>query len=704
MTTTTTVPATATPAPMESQPEARPRPRWERPALLVLLAATAVLYLWGLSASGDANTFYAAAVQAGTKSWKALFFGSFDSANFITVDKPPASLWVMGLSGRIFGFSSWSMLAPQALEGVAAVGLLYAAVRRWYGPIAGLAAGAILALTPVAVLMFRFNNPDALLTLLLVAAGYAMVRAIESASTRWLILAGVAIGFGFLTKMLQAFLVLPAFALAYLLAAPTPLRRRLPQLLAGLAAIVASAGWWVAIAELWPASSRPYIGGSNTNSVLELAFGYNGLGRITGNENGGPGGGGGGPGGGLGGGNVGFGGASGVWRLFGDSMGTQISWLLPAALIALVAVVWLTRRAPRVDRTRASMLLWGGWLLVMGLVFSYMQGTIHPYYTIALAPAIGALVAIGGTVLWRRRHTWFGRGGLALMVAATGVWSFVLLNRTPAWHTEVRYATLILATLAAVGLVVGVVRLRRVAVVAGAAAVISALLGTSAFALDTAATPHSGAIPTAGPTAAGGGMGGGPGGFGGNRFSDNGEFLGGSEFPGSGQSTGSGGLSSGGGQLPSGGEFEPGGQTGADGSQLGTGPSGGGAGGMDGATANSSLVSLLRATDTTWAAATVGSTSAGSLELASGKAIMAIGGFTGSDPAPTLAQFEKYVATGKVRYFIGGGGMGGMGGGGGGGAGGDRGGSDIASWVAAHYTATTVGGQTVYDLARSGTS
>ena len=208
-------------------------PAWARPALLVLLALTALAYLWDLSASGYANSFYAAAVQAGTKSWKAFFFGSLDSSNFITVDKPPASLWVMALSGRIFGFSSWSMLVPQALEGVAAVGLLYAAVKRWFGAGAGLAAGAVFALTPVAALMFRFNNPDALLVLLLVAAAYCMVRALERAGTRWILAAGALIGFAFLAKMMQAFLVLPAFALVYLVAAPTTLRRRLGQLLAG---------------------------------------------------------------------------------------------------------------------------------------------------------------------------------------------------------------------------------------------------------------------------------------------------------------------------------------------------------------------------------------------------------------------------------------------------------------------------------------
>ena len=221
------MPATdsATPTGPPTAHAAGESPRWVRPAVGVLLAATAVLYIWGLSASGWANAFYSAAVQAGATSWKAFFFGSSDASNFITVDKTPASLWVMEISARIFGVNSWSILVPQALEGVAAVGLLYLTVRRWFGPAAGLIAGATLALTPVAVLMFRFNNPDALLTLLLIAGAYAVTRALEAASWRWLAFAGALVGFGFLTKMLQALLVVPAFALVYLIAAPTRFRR-----------------------------------------------------------------------------------------------------------------------------------------------------------------------------------------------------------------------------------------------------------------------------------------------------------------------------------------------------------------------------------------------------------------------------------------------------------------------------------------------
>src|ERR1700730_5175809 len=247
-------------------------PRWARPALLVLLAATALLYLWGLGASGWANSFYSAAVQAGTKSWKAFFFGSSDAANFITVDKPPAALWVMELSARLFGVNAWSILVPQALEGVAAVALLYAGVRRWFGAGAGLLAGAVLALTPVAALMFRFNNPDALLVLLLTAAAYAMVRALDEGRTRWLVLAGSLIGFGFLAKMLQTVLVVPGFGLAYLVAGPVSLRRRIGQLLAAGGAMVASAMWWVVAVMAVPASARTYVGGSQNNSLWNLMF------------------------------------------------------------------------------------------------------------------------------------------------------------------------------------------------------------------------------------------------------------------------------------------------------------------------------------------------------------------------------------------------------------------------------------------------
>jgi len=426
------------------------QPAWARPALFALLLGTALLYLWGLGASGWANSFYSAAAQAGSVSWKAFFFGSSDAGNSITVDKTPASLWLMALSVRMFGLSSWSILVPQALCGVAAVGLLYTTVRRWFSPAAGLLAGAVMALTPIAVLMFRFNNPDALLVLLLVAAAYTTARAIETASTRWLALTGVLVGFGFLTKMLQALLVVPAFALAYLVAAPTGFWRRVRQLLIAGGAIVAGAGWWVALVELIPASARPYIGGSQTNSILELALGYNGFGRLTGDEVGSVGGGGAGPG--PGGNGGGMWGATGWTRMFDAESGGQVAWLLPAALLLLVAGLVVAGRAVRTDRPRAAFIMWGGWLLVTAGTFSFMAGIYHAYYEVALAPAIGALVGIGGVTLWRRKDM-VSTVALAVVVAVTAIWSSVLLARSDTFLPWLRPLVLVVGLLAAAALV-----------------------------------------------------------------------------------------------------------------------------------------------------------------------------------------------------------------------------------------------------------
>jgi len=668
-----------------------------RPALLGLLVATAVLYLWGLGASGWANSFYSAAAQAGTKSWKAFFFGASDAAASITVDKPPASLWVMALSARIFGLSAWSILVPQALEGVAAVGLLYATVRRWFTPAAGLLAGAVLALTPISVLMFRFNNPDALLVLLLVAGAYAMVRALEAASTRWLLLAFTLVGFGFLTKMLQALLVVPAFGLVYLIAAPTPLRRRLGQLVGAGAALLVSAGWWVAIVELIPASARPYIGGSQTNSVLNLIFGYNGLGRVTGNEVGSVGGGGGAQGGGRW-------GPTGWTRMFNAEFGGQASWLLPAALVLLVALLVLTWRAARTDRTRAAAVLWGGWLLVTAAVFSLSQGIIHPYYTVALAPAIGALVGIGGAVLWRRRHELLARIALAVAIAASAGWAVVLLGRTPSWLPWLRPLVLVLGLGAAIAVALGSILTARAGRYIAAAAIVAALAGPTAYSLSTARTAHAGALPTAGPATGrgfgpgGGGPGGpGAGGPGGPGGQGQGGFPGG--FPGGGF----------GGPPPAGGAAPVGGQAGAGQAQAGAGQAGQGqtAGGQTGAarggiggllqasTPSSELVqTLLQGSDQyTWVAATIGANQASGYQLATDASVMPIGGFNGSDPSPTPDQFQQLVADGRIHYFI----SGGFGGGGpGGGSNGTA--SEITSWVTSSFTSTTVGGVTLYDL------
>jgi 4-amino-4-deoxy-L-arabinose transferase-like glycosyltransferase len=662
-------------------------PPWARPALLALLLATAALYLFGLDSSGWANAYYSAAAQAGSESWTAFFFGSSDAANSITVDKPPASLWLTALSVRLFGLSSWAILVPQALAGVAAVGLLYATVRRWYGPAAGLIAGVTMAVTPVAVLMFRFNNPDALLVLLLVAAAYATVRAVETANTRWLLLAGTAIGFAFLTKMLQALLVLPAFALVYLVAAPTPLRRRIGQLLLAAVAVVVAAGWWIAIVELVPARYRPYIGGSQSNSVLELALGYNGLGRITGEQVGSV-------GGGMGGGW----GQTGLTRLFDSDNGGQIAWLLPAALILLAAGLVLRVRAPRTDRVRAGFLLWGGWLVIAGLVFSLMAGIYHAYYTVALAPAVGALAGMGSTLLWRRRSALWARAWLAATVAGTAVWSWTLLSRSPDWHPWLRVAVAVTGAGAAMALLLVGRAQTRFGLVAAGAALVAVLAGPTGYALNTAASAHAGAIPTAGPTVTAGMRGPGrtgPGGTGQGGVAGQDGMRGqdGTDGGGAPGGPGSSGAPDGGAMTaPNGGMTGPGdGAMTAPGGGMG-GP-GGGMGGLLGATtANEEIVAALRADAGayTWVAAAVGANNAAGYQLASEEPVMALGGFNGSDPSPTLAEFQQYVADGEIHYFI---------------AGSlprSESGSDtaqqIATWVTQTFAATEIGGVTVYDL------
>ncbi|MFH8932101.1 ArnT family glycosyltransferase [Streptomyces pristinaespiralis] len=661
--------------------------RWVRPAFLALLAATTLLYLWNLSASGYANSFYSAAAQAGSESWKAFFFGASDPAGSITVDKPPAALWPMALSVRIFGLGSWQILVPEVLMGVATVAVLHAAVRRRFTPAAGLLAGAVLALTPVAALMFRFNNPDALLALLMTVTVYCVLRALEEARTTWLVWAGVAVGIAFLTKTLQAFLILPPLALVYAVCAPTTLRRRLGQLALAELAIVVSGGWWVAVVELWPASSRPYIGGSRANSFLELTFGYNGLGRINGEETGSVGGGGGGGGW----------GETGVDRLFAGNIGGQVSWLLPAALLLLVAALFLTGRAARTDTARAAFLVWGGSLLSTAVIFSFMAGIFHEYYTVALAPYIAALVGMGGTLLWEERAKPLRSALLAATVALSAWWSYALLGRSADYLPWLRTAVLIGGLVSAAVLLFAVRAGRRTALTAAALGVVALLAGPAAYSLTTVGEGHAGSIVTAGPAVAGGrgGPGGGPGGVPGGDDGDGGRA--GMRPPtGAAQGAGPGTAAppAGTGQARPQGQ----GQGGFPARDETGGPGGGGGMGglLDGADVGAEAESLLErdADDYTWAAAAIGSQNAASYQLATGEPVMAIGGFNGSDPSPTLARFKQYVADGRIHWFIGGGD------GPGGGAGGPGGGtsSEITAWVQDEFTPVTVDGVTFYDL------
>ncbi|MCU1397214.1 MAG: glycosyl transferase, partial [Acidimicrobiales bacterium] len=502
---------------------------------------------------------------------------------------------------------------------------------------------------------------------LLVGAADALTRAIEDGKTKWLVAVGVLIGFGFLTKMLQAFVVVPGFAVTYLVAGPPRLRKRLGQLLIAGAAMFAGAGWWVAIVELVPASWRPYVGGSTNNSVLNLIFGYNGLGRVTGNETGSVGGGGGG---------TGMWGETGWLRMFNSEFGGQASWLIPAALILGGAGLAMTLRRHRTDRSRAALLLWGSWLVVTATVFSLSKGIIHPYYSVALAPAIGALVGIGGHMLWKQRSSLLARAMLAATVVASAAWTYVLLNRSPNWHPEVRVVVLVAAAIAAAALLAGPRFGRGVAILAVTASLVAGLAGPAAYALDTASTVHSGSLPSAGPTVVGGrggpggGLRGGVGGGGGGR--------------GPGANGGFGGAA--GGAPPTNGGF--GGATGN--AAAGNTTRGGGAGGLlNASTPSAALVSLLDedASNYTWVLATIGANQASGYQLASDDPVMAIGGFNGTDPTPTLAAFQGYVSSGQIHYFVAGGT---------GGSSSEAG--EIRIWVEANFTTVTVGSTTLYDL------
>ena len=645
-----------------AQPAIEPRAAAEQPRLadsvatrlalldlpMVALAVLAgALYLVNLTVSGYANTYYGMAAQAASQSWTAWFFGALDASSFITIDKPPLATMLMGLSVKALGLSSWSILLPQALLGVGSVLVLYLAVRRSFGRTAALIAGAAMAVTPVAVLIFRYDNPDALLTFLMVTAAWALGRGLEHGRLRWPILAATLVGAAFLTKYLQAYLVLPAFALVWLVSAPVSLRRRLGGLLAAGVTFAISSGWWVAVVELLPASARPYIGGSTTNSALELLLGYDGLGRIFGGGRGPAG------GTGLGSANDGlafnnpvgrggpsFGGDPGPLRLFNDQFGGQVAWLLPAALLALAVGLIAYRRAARTDRRVAGYLLWGGWLTVHVGVFSFMSGIIHPYSTVALAPAVGALVGGGASELWSRRRLASRAAGptLGLGVLATGVTAWLLLERTPDFAPGLGIGVLALSVAAAIVLAIpAALTTPPVTRVALGAALVAALAGPMAYSLDTMSMSLAGGDPSAGPAVAG-------------AF--------------------------------------------------------GGAGGVVGDTggADPALVEYLVANQGSarWIVAANGSHGAAGIQLAAGQPVMAMGGFSGGDPAPTLDQLKAYIASGELRFvFLGGGAPGGgfAGGRGGGPGGGDS--NARTAWITASCTPVVIAGATtdLYDCA-----
>ncbi|MEU5887296.1 glycosyltransferase family 39 protein [Streptomyces sp. NPDC047461] len=609
-------------------------PRWARPALWAILVLATALYAWNLS-SVTGNTFYNAAVYSGTKSWKAFFFGALDSGSFITVDKPPFALWVMGLSARVFGYGTWQLMLPMVALGTGSVALLYRMVKRDFGAVAATIAALALTLTPITVAINRDTNPDPVLVFLMLLGAAALMRAVRTGRLMPLVWSAVAIGFAFNTKMMQAYVVLPAFFLVYLWAANATLVRRVRNLAVGTVALVASSAWWMVVVDLIPASSRPYIGGSTDNTVWDLVIGYNGFGRIFGASS-----------------SVGsqgngasFGGEAGLYRLFNSIMGGQISWLIPFALIALVGGLVLRGRAPRTDARRAALLLWGGWFVLHYLTFALAEGTFHPYYVTAMAPGVAALAGIGAVQLYRA----FVEGSAAkwgwvlpTAVAVSSVWAVVLLQRVSGSGTLYTVAEVVAGVagaVAVIGLLLGRFTGRqRLTGLAALAAVVALLAGPAAYSVSAAASSTNGTNPTAGPST-GGGMGGG----GGQRPS--GGPGGSASQSGTGQS-GSDGQSAG--QPPSGTES---GGTESDGASR----TGGSAGGMGGGTqVSSAMITYLKKNQdgATWLVAVATDQTASSIILESGEPVISMGGWSGSDDAMTLAKLKSLVKAGKLHYIV----------------------------------------------------
>ncbi|WP_328450266.1 ArnT family glycosyltransferase [Amycolatopsis sp. NBC_00438] len=685
--------------------------RWRAWALAGICVAAGVLYAWRIGAGQLGNTYYSAAVKSMTDSFTNFLFGSFDPYGVFTVDKPPMSLWPQALSVLVFGFHGWALLLPQVLEGVAAVFLLHRAVRLWAGENVALLAALILTLTPITVAINRDNNPDTLLVLLLIAAAYAFTRSVQADAsrprTKWLLWCAFFIGCGFVTKMMQAWIVVPGFALAYFLGTSAPVKRRVLDLLGAGVVLVASSFWWVALHDWWP-GAKPYMGGSTDGTAWNLIFGYNGFGRIFGNE-GNPGGSGGPrpdlPEGitlpsGLGGGAGGmFGGDTGLGRMFSASVGGQIAWLLPLALFVLVvvAVQGVLRRAakqPGDPAPRAGWFAWGGWLLVTAVVFSYAQGIWHPYYTTMLAPAIAAISAAGLARFWRAYRGDGAAGWLLLpaAVALTAVWAFVLASRDPSWQGWTRWAVLVAGVVAVAALLAArLVEARRAALsrVSLVLGLVTLLLVPAVWSTATAATGADlGVMPAAGPSGGSGGFrpGGSPDAAGGMPQLPAG-FPGGTGTP-----PGGGGLP----EIPGGtGGFPGGGR-----------PSGG-FGGMMGALNGELTDEQHRILDyakqhgggaeITLAVDSSASMVAGFI-IGSDETVIGMGGFMGSDDSPSVGQLRQWTAEGKLKFVLGGsgGGMPGMNGG----AGRQR-----QQWIDQHCTAVdpaAYGGQAAQQNGQAG--
>ncbi len=482
--TTMTIPRVESEHPIEQRVQKR-FPAWHQLVLGGITLISVFMNFFQLGQNGF-GSYYPAAVRSMMDNWHNFFFASYDPGGFVTIDKPPVGFWLQVASAKLFGFTPFSVLLPQALAGVLSVLLLYYLVRRHFGVVAGLLAALALAVSPISVVTNRNITIDSTLALTMLLGAWAVLRAAETGKLRWLLLTAVIVGIGFNIKMLEAYLVIPAFGLLYLLAAPRSIWKRVGHLaVAGVLLLLVSFSWAVAV-DLTPASQRPYVGSTQDNSEISLALGYNGIERLLGGFGGGPrantstnatnrsvntGGNGtsstpgtpptpgngagqqppsGGPG--VAGGIFDIG-TPGPLRLFTQPLAGQIVWLLPLALFGILALAWQRRPRLQSDRQQQSLVLWGMWLLTMGIFFS-VAGFFHQYYMTMMAPAIAALFGIGLVTMWQdyRRGGWRG-WLLPLALIATVAEQLYILTSYPAWG-QVLIPIMVVLCVIAVGVLV----------------------------------------------------------------------------------------------------------------------------------------------------------------------------------------------------------------------------------------------------------
>lgn len=529
--------------------------------------------------------------MAGSQDWTAFFFSSSDPGNAISVDKPPLSLWVMAASVWAFGLNPWSVLVPQALMGIASVYLLRNMVRSYVGAVEGILAAAALAVTPVATVMFRYNNPDALLTLLMIGAAYATLESIRNNALRWLILAGVLTGAALLTKQLQIALLLPAIAAAYLVFAAGPVLKRMLHLAAALLAAAVAGGWWFIVVQITPAASRPFVGGSRHNSAVELTLGYNGVDRLTGED------------------------ASrtlspsaesladklepGFQRFLQPQFSGQFGWFLPLAIAGLFLAIWQLKRGRGSAGYRALLMLCSVWFFCSATVLAFMSGIVHPYYSLTLVPPMCALAAIALVYMVRYRDRRSVRLALAGTLLVTMVLAFITAIRSTADFPQGPLVALCLWAIAiALQLLPPPTKTMR-SIAIGALAV-ALMLGPVVWSVNTVLSPHTGAGVVAGPSILG------------LRTDHPDRKQVGSDVPPSFIAV------------------------------------------MFGDVPEQAVVSRLRSAPATarWTSAMVGSETAANYQLESGRSVLPVGGFDGTDPFPTLEEFQVMVREGKVGSLV----------------------------------------------------